>query len=336
MRYKKNQNPFLVLLVFAFIVCSCEDEAIANLLGTSAQSPVYTGCKVLSGTQVDFMFSTGVRLVSARFQPDVELSAAANGSKVSVTMKDDHSGGERFIADLLVEDSEGNSLGVLVPFRTRNDRVPKFIINEIRVEYSKPRSEFIELKMQNDGNLGALRLFVTSAVADTPVYEFPPVEVKRGDYVLLHLRTLATDNAVDELENNLALASAGKEADSPRTVRDLWVHTDKKLVHKTDVIYIVDQDDVVVDGIVIAENANAWKKNNAFTKAAELLAKQRKWFNKDGVLVLSPQFEDAVLSAGTTVTKTICRYESRDNSRTNADWYICGSGNGSPGIANKP
>jgi hypothetical protein len=40
MRYKKNQNPFLVLFVFAFIVCSCEDEAIANLLGTSAQSPV--------------------------------------------------------------------------------------------------------------------------------------------------------------------------------------------------------------------------------------------------------------------------------------------------------
>lgn len=326
----------LFVLLFALLLASsCGDDAAGNLLGISAESPVYTGYKVRSGTQIDFTFSTTVKVLQTRFQPDVELNAAAQGGTVTVTMNEDHSGGEKFIADMLVEDSNGNTLSVLVPFRTRNGNVPPFVINEIRFDYAKPRSEFIELKIKGAGNLGALRLFITSALADKPVYEFPPVWVKNGDYVILHLRTLATDNAVDELGNDLTLASSAKEADTPRTARDLWVHTDKKLIHKTDVIYILDQDDKIIDGIVVAETESAWKKNNSFAKAAGLLARDRAWLNKDGLLVLAPQFEDAVRTVGTTVTKTLCRSETKEDSNTSSDWYIAATSNaGVPGGRN--
>jgi alcohol dehydrogenase class IV len=61
--------------------------------------------------------------------------------------------------DILVEDKNKNTLNVLISFRTRNDRMPEVVINEIRTAYSNPRVEFIELKTTSAGNLGGMRLF---------------------------------------------------------------------------------------------------------------------------------------------------------------------------------
>jgi hypothetical protein len=310
------------------------DDALNALLGTSAAAPVYTGYKVISGTQVDFYFSAEVRVVSAHFEPEAGIERTEDGNTVSVLWTSDHSGGEKFIADILVEDEGGNSLSVLVPFRTRNDRIPALLFNELRFDYSKPRSEFIEFKTLSAGNLGALRLFITSANAAAPVYEFPPVEVSKGEYVILHLRTLATDTAVDELGSTLSLSASKNNAEAPTDARDLWIPASKKLLHKTDVLYLMDQDDRIVDGLITCEDEKAWKKNAAFSKAAELLARQGKWLSKDGVAVRAPQVEDAVRSDGTSVTKTLCRSEARAPSMTNNDWYICETSKCSPGKPN--
>jgi hypothetical protein len=47
-----------------------------------------------------------------------------------VTLQDPPPGGERILADILVEDKDGNTLNVLVPFRSRNENFPSFIITE--------------------------------------------------------------------------------------------------------------------------------------------------------------------------------------------------------------
>jgi hypothetical protein len=331
------KNTVLACAYFAavFLFASCAgDESLNALLGTSAAAPVYTGYKVISGKQVDFYFSSEVRVLSAHFEPEAEIERTEDGSTVSVLWTSDHSGGEKFIADVLVEDGDGNSLSVLVPFRTRNDRIPELLFNELRFDYSKPRSEFIEFKTLSAGNLGALRLFITSANASAPVYEFPPVEVSKGEYVILHLRTLATDTALDELGAALSLSSSKNSAEAPADARDLWIPASKKMLHKTDVIYLMDQDDKIVDALITCEDEKAWKKNAAFSRAAELLARQGKWLSKDGVSVRAPQVEDAVRSDGTSVTKTLCRSETRAPSMTNADWYICETSKCSPGKSN--
>ena len=316
------------------IISSCNDnEAMNNLLGTTISAPVYSGHKVVSGQQVDFYFSTNIKVLAARFQPEVTLAPAAAGSTVMVTMAEEYSGGEKFIADILVEDQNGSTLNVLVPFRTRNDNMPMLQINEIRFDYSKPRAEFIEFRARSSGNLGAIRLFVISADPSGPIYEFPPVQVAAGEYILLHMRTLATDRAIDEVGSQLNLAQAGYRVDYSDTVRDLWLPVTKKLLHKTDVIYLLDQDDNIIDGIMTAETTKAWEKNAAFTRAAEFLAKQGRWNNKSGVNVRTPEAEDAVPTNEVTLTRTLNRSAGADT-RSAADWYTCASSGNSPGFPN--
>jgi hypothetical protein len=342
-----------------FVSCGGGTE-LNSLFGVSAEAPVYTGYQVISGTEVNFMFSTEVTLIYARFEPDIALAngtmpeeaAADDGADgappapdvpsktVASVFAGDHSGGERITADILVEDQSGNTLNILVPFRTRNDRVPKLVINEVRTESATPKSEFIEIKTNSAGNLGALRLFILSANASEPVYEFPPVEVGSGEHVTVHLRKRATDNGIDETGSNLALAASSETSaakDLSKTARDLWVAGNEKRIHKTDVIYIVDQDDKIIDALALCETEKAWNKNTAFKNGVELLAKQDMWRSADGILIKTPSFSDAVQnSAWITETRTLCRDETVDDSNTSADWYVCATSSATPGAVNNP
>ncbi|MDR2842394.1 MAG: hypothetical protein LBV52_04255 [Spirochaetaceae bacterium] len=333
------KTKILCFLCAAALV-SCSDETSINkMLGISAQAPVITGCKVVSGKQVVFSFSTPVTIVSANFVPPLEVESTTGGTEAAVNFTNDTSGGRQFIADILVEDADGNTLNALVPFRTRNDNVPQFEINEVRIDATKPKSEFIEIKTKTAGNLGAVRVFAASTSIEEPFYEFPCVEVAAGEYIILHLRTYPEQqNCIDELENRLDLArlsgSSSAANDTPTTARDIFVPDNKKILHKSDVIYLLDQDDKILDAVMFSELASSWGKTKALTQAAEFLAKQGAWLSRDGVSIKTPAFEDAAVSAGTTTTKTLCRYEAQSDSNTASDWYVCPTSKASPGLRN--
>ena len=88
-----------------------------------------------------------------------------------------------------VADSNGNSLSFSVPVTAFNDRVPKLRINEIRTVYSKPKVEYIELYALSDGNLSGVQVSCAMNTAN-PAYEFPAAEVRAGDYIVYHLRSV--------------------------------------------------------------------------------------------------------------------------------------------------
>ncbi|MDR2795625.1 MAG: hypothetical protein LBB47_02800 [Spirochaetaceae bacterium] len=336
---------FFAFTLLCVILQSCEDDAAINkILGVGANAPVFISYKAVSGAEVEFQFSVPVKVLEAyvdeavRFEPFPEDEYA-----LIVTLKfaGDHSGGMSITADLLVEDADGNSLNLLVPFKTRNNRLPALKLNEVRFDYGKNSNgiytlEFIELRAEADGNLGAMRLFVASTSMDEPVYEFPQAEVKAGDYIVLHMRTKEGDTAKDELGDKLDLSSAkaSKDDDVSDTARDLWVGGNEKTLHKADVIYLVDQDDKIIDALVVADSSDAWAKNKTLAKAAELLAKQGAWFSKDGKPVKSPGYTDSVVNDKTTATRTLCRDETATDSNTLSDWYICDTSKATPGEKN--
>ncbi|GHV22731.1 hypothetical protein FACS189494_09960 [Spirochaetia bacterium] len=338
MAKKISFSVFWICAVFSSVVglLSCNDEtAISHVLGVSVQAPVWTGFKVVSGTQIDFEFSRPVNVLQASFKPDAEIEQTINGDVVSVIFTKNHSGGERLTADILVVDDDGNTLNVLLPLRTRNDRVPDFLINELRLEASKPKTEFIELAIKSDGNLGALRVFAASTSLTDAIYEFPPVEVKSGDYVILHLRTYPDQPGyIDELGSNIALATTVGTSDTPVYGRDLFVPANVKYLHKNDVVYIVDQDDAICDAVMFSDSKTSWDKNGNFSKAAELLAKQGAWFNAAGESVKTPAFEDAASSIGETATRTLCRNEAVADRNIAADWYVTVVSGNTPGKKN--
>jgi hypothetical protein len=186
--------------------------------------------------------------------------------------------------------------------------------------------------MNSSGNLGAMRVFITGNTnpARETVYEFLPVEVKKDEYVVLHLRKVEPD-CMDEYGERLD-ESGGR--DSSPTARDIWIPGNTKLIHKeASAIYVLDQDDKVLAAVMLSDRKASWWTKDYFAEIAEFLYIQGAWTSLDGN-ICSPM--DAIDSTGTTNTRTICRDETVENTNTAADWYITYTSCATPGTPNNP
>jgi len=161
------------------------------------------------------------------------------------------------------------------------------------------------------------------------IYKFESVEVKEGDYVVLHLRTLE-ESCKNEYGERLDVSSA---TDSCPTARDLWIPDSNKLLHKTDAIYVKDQNGWVLDAIMLSESSSTSWDKPYYTEAANFLFSQGAWKSPEDT-VCSPA--DAVNTSAikTSTAKSICRNEDAENTHTAADWYIATQG-ATPGLPNK-
>jgi hypothetical protein len=289
--------------------------------------------KFVSETEIAFNFSLPVRVLSLSFEPPLESGQVKEGSTVTVILEENPKPGMRFTASIKAEDEWGNIIDAETSLFSINNRVPKMQINELRTESSNPylRAEFIEFKMLSDGNLGALRVFAASNTANPMIYQFLPVEVSAGEYVVLHLRTMEPHLAVDEYGDCLE-ESGGR--DSSPTARDIWIPGSVKLLRKTDAVYVMDQDDNVLDAVMISETqATAWTRNN-LAEAASFLFHKGAWMSASGEICRPV---DAVNSSGigSAYTRSISRDETADNVGNATNWYIAESGNVTPGLPNK-
>ncbi|MDR0486900.1 MAG: hypothetical protein LBG91_01500 [Treponema sp.] len=306
-------------------------SAAAQLLGGSSQALLFLDCKAVSENEIEFEFAQPVKVISLSFDPVLAIALIEDGSTVRVTIEEVPKPGIRFMADLLAEDADKNTINVLVPFTSRNNRMPKLAINELRTVYSKPRSEFIEFKMLTAGNLGAIRVFIAGNYKAPLVYEFSPVEVKEGEYVTLHLRTLDADSR-DEYGDDLA-ESGG--TDSSATARDFWIPDSAKLLHNTDAVYVLDQDDKALDAVMISENPDQWWTKEYFAEAADFLFKQGAWKSPDGK-ICRPADAVNTYNSRTAATRSISRDETMENTHSAADWYITANSGATPGKPNDP
>ncbi|GHV62415.1 hypothetical protein AGMMS49587_09210 [Spirochaetia bacterium] len=328
----------LVCFIGAGALASCSTgEAIQGVLGSdsgeegfSSEAPEFLACKVVSSQEINFQFSRPVQVVSLNFEPALTVDSTDGGATVKIMLGAAPDEGAAVMADILVEDTAGNTLNVLVPFRTRNDRIPKLLITELRTEYSSPRTEFVEFKTLEAGNLGALRLFIPGNTKNPLAFEFPPTEVASGEYVLVHLRTRDTDiGATNETGSELDL-SGGNEALAD--VRDFWVPGSAELLRKTDTVYFMDQDDKVIDAVMLSENPDAWWSKEHYAAAAELLQEQGAWLASADTEIPGPS--DAVISGKTTATRSISRDEAAPDTNRASDWYITANNSATPGKTN--
>ena len=323
-----------VLLGACIVLGSCStgeaaSSAIAQMLGGSSQALLFLNCRAVSEDEIEFEFSQPVTVKSLNFDPVLSIASVEGGSTVRVRLEESPAPGVQFTADLLAEDTDRNTINVLVPFRSRNNRMPSLVINELRTENSKPKSEFIELKMKTAGNLGAIRVFIAGNDKNSLVYEFLPVEVRENEYAVLHLRT--TEEACKD-EYGKSLDESGGTDSSP-AARDFWVPGNTKLLRKTDIVYLLDQDDSVLDAVMISESPDSWWNKDYFAEAADFLYQQGAWKAVDGRI---GRPEDAVISGKTTNTRTICRDETAKNTNTSASWYITVTSGATPGKLNNP
>jgi hypothetical protein len=275
---------------------------------------------------LQFRFSQPVEVLAFAADPPLPVESIENGEVVRVNLPAGIPGGEPHTADILVKDEGGNTLNVLIPFRSRNDRMPQILINELRTEYSKPKTEYVELKTLEAGNLGALRLVIPGNTKQPVVFEFPPVEVGALEYIVVHLRTVE-EGVVNEGEGDPALSGG---TDTTESSWDFWVPGTEKLLHKTDTVYLIDQDDNIIDAVMMSENPDSWWSKDYFVEASDLLYRQGAWSSEEGEI---PGPADAVITLAikTAMTRSISRDETVPDSNTAADWYVTATTTKNPG-----
>jgi hypothetical protein len=328
----------IVPAALAFAPCACSAEAaIQEVLGGSAAAPVFLECRPVSSTELEFKFSRPVKVVSFQLDPLTRTESFEEGELVRIGFSEPLGEGERYTAEILVEDEKRNTLSVLVPFRARNNRPPPLLITELRTEQGtstsktnpQTRVEFVELFAQEAGNLGALRLYIASHSFSQPVLEFSPIEVEAGEYIVIHLRT-KEEGWADETGEDLSLS---RGTDALETARDLWIPGNKKILHKDDLVYLLDQDGKIIDGVVITSDPEKpdWA-SDSLQKAAALFASQDAWLPQP-----SPAAALDCASIKTSTTKSISRHQDREDSNSAGDYYLTEkSGNASPGGPNTP
>jgi hypothetical protein len=328
----KNISVFIVVAAVFVAACSFE-AAVPKYSSSSGSPPELLEVRTSSSSEVQFLFSEPVSVVSLALDPPVGVADATGGETVNIQLDTPYAAGTRVSVDILVRNENGSTLEAVLTFSAFNDRVPAFQINELRTEMSKPRVEFIELKMLSGGNLAGVRLFAASNGTDAPVYEMPAAEVGAGEYVLVHMRTPDYINGVDELGEDLALSTADDakaQADCPQDVRDLWLPGSKEMLRKSDVVYFVDQLDAVIDAVAFCDKskeAEKWGGNPSFISAMDTLTASGAWTGEASI-------DDVFDSGGTTPTNTISRREHSTDTNAPQDWYKSGTGKATPGKPN--
>ncbi|MDD7417035.1 MAG: hypothetical protein PUK48_06685 [Spirochaetales bacterium] len=313
----------VVLSFFTGISCTLNPQGI-HILNGDYTSPKLLSFDLLSENSASVRFSRSIILDEIQVEnltskTKVDIEATDNGNGVwQINFTENMDCANFYTLEGNVKDEHGNSLYFKNKFQGYNSRVPQLQLNEIRTELSKPKCEFIELLILSDGNLAGMQI-ITASDGEEKSIILPPAEVKKGEFVVIHMRKLEED-CVNELYEN-TLISGGTESG---THRDLWIDNTSARIAKSDIIIVKDRfDGNIVDALIFRESSCQNWKNEYMNKCAQEVFQSGIWQGTDE--------ESAVCSDGLTVTRTLCR---KDDSHSQNSWIVVGTGKHSPGKEN--
>lgn len=334
----KSLIKCFVILTFV-IICVCPLSCRLTERGITLYNVNSYECP-----EIDAFSVTGSENALISFSKKVSLSGCAvtpEIGSVSCFLKDSPSGEKNFEYEVLFSqrcdagkkyaligiatDSIGNSLTFSLPFKGYNENIPVLEISEVHPKYasSKRKSgtvykcEYVEFLVRSDGNLAGLEL---RSAHDGPdkAYEFPAIEVRRGEIIVVHLRS-KTEGAVSELEENLNLS---EEYYSSESARDLWAENDSsRLGDDMDVISLVNSfTEELIDGVCYSKSDSAEWKDDFMAGAAKKLNDSGLW-NGSSV-------SDAACIDGLTPSKSIVRIAG---GKSASSWEVSKAGGETPG-----
>ena len=307
------QTAFLsAVTIFSVIPFSCKvsTEGI-QIIGGDYSPPVVEDLSVLSDSALQITFSEKVSvksaLLSAEDKIPLTVQTCDDDKTVTFNFNSPTQIGKSYEFYAVVEDSIGNSLTFSTEFTGYNSCLPKLIMTEAQIKYTKAnlasgpeyRSEFIEFLVLSDGNLAGLRL-MSACDGEDKAYDFPAIEVQKGQVFLVHMRT-AGEGCICEDGDNLNLASARFSSDK----RDLWSeNTSYCFNDSSDVIYVLNKTSgAILDGFMYAKDDAAEWTSDCKAGAENLV--------KAGIYE-SLEIENAASVSGVTPLKSFHRIDAAE------------------------
>lgn len=309
---------FLVLAgIFASAVplsCNLTEEGIEIVEGDTV-SPTLEKYNFENRSLINLEFSEGVNVDEVSF---VEAEAKSIHAIKEVSYNDEKTNvkihfenpteiGTKYELSGTISDSKGNSSTFSIPFTGFNDNPAFLLLSEVRSESSTSnkeisKAEFVEFVVLKSGNTAGLELFWGSN--EEASYVFPKIDVKRGDYITVHLRTETSSKCVDELEDDLTLSVKVSERTSASNdeARDLWKNSTESVLSKSDVLLLKDEGrNKIIDAVLFSESG----KENWYYKGAKNYSEKAfscgVW--KNGFLP-----EMASSSDNSSTVRTLCRF----------------------------
>ncbi len=331
------RKSFLVALaVSSAIFFSCAiDPEVVRIWGGDVSVPELLSLEVVSETGLVARFSRPVSLTVASVAIpgtatadsgdevlDVSWGYADDGKTVELSVSRNPGIGVRAVLSGTVEDERGNTLTFAFPYTGWNDRVPDMVINEVRVSYSKPKVEYVELFMLSDGNLGGVKI-ENPRNAKNPSYEFPSAEVRAGEYVVWHVRSVE-EGLVDEI--GAADASGGTEARID--ARDFWSDFSSSPLKADNALLLrARKGGPIVDALLLSSGTLADWPTDEVRAAAKEAFESGAWQTGAGI-------GDAASSFGASPTRTVGRDSLSTDTDGPGDWAVCATSKCSPGAVN--
>lgn len=243
--------------------------------------------------------------------------------------------GDIYTLNAMVIDEGGSTLSFSLDFAGYNENPAYMIFSEVNGEASSKKKEFVEFYVLKAGNLGGM-IFKSAYDGPQNDYMFPAVEVQKGEYIVLHLRT-SIQNPISELGTQLNKAIGPNCTD---TGRDLFALRNSSCLGKDDVLLLYNRlNGDVFDALLYARSEKTdWGKER-LVEYAHIAYENQIWKDGEGV-------EYAVLSDKTTSTRTLSRqnigklkaqYDVDKKipiAQKKNDWIVVKTGKASPGIVN--
>jgi hypothetical protein len=239
--------------------------------------------------------------------------------------------GAEWVLRVHAADPLGNSSVFLVAIYGTNPRLPRVRLNELNIQGSTTKPDYIELLVQSDGNLAGLVVAMGAPAQGEAFYTFPSVEVKTGDYLILHTKPQGIAQEKDETKHK---RESGGLLSSP-TAWDFWWRGGKGLSGTTGMVVLLDNPRGKALDAVIYTNRTSTSDDRYGGWGSKAMKDKAYWLHTlkiweaSGEETLVP--EDAVHSGYVTSTRTLNR---KNTGLGKNAWFTGATGTASPGSVN--
>ena len=269
-----------------------------------------------------------IRSLDGMYEEEAGLIEYENEeNRVKITLKEPTEVGINYALNGMAEDVHGNLLQFSLPFTGFNDNPVNMVLSEIRTKHTSTagvlkKAEYIELYVAEGGNTAGFEL-ICGSDGENKKYVFPIMDVKKGEYIVVHFRTPSEGLCIDETGEDLCLSTAEASSES----RDLWIENTETRISDSDVIVLRNAwKDEITDAVLFCSG----DKTSWYSKEQKSLSQEafdgEAWAGGSGV-------EWACSSDGVTSNRTLCRFDFETVPAGKDSWHVVTMG--TPGCSNE-
>ncbi len=318
---KKTIQMFVILI----LIQSCTPLVdYRRLLERDIQPPVFMGINIQTGTQAEIIFSepvTPVRNKITIIPEPPEFTSGTEGSSLVLDFSSALTPGGSYKLITTVEDSSGNTLTLICLFYGFNPDLPGMVINEFTTQGSSSNPDRVEISITSDGNTAGAVIYEGSDLDWDQRKIFPPINVKKGDFIVVHFKSSGNPEETDELTDMNESGGIKPAAGA----WDIWVEDGDGLSGNNGTIMLFSSPfGNLLDGLMYSNRTSeSDDKYRGFgsTKVmnrADRLAELGGWTIKEELI----RPEDGINPDDSTATRSMCRSSSSGDSDGKEDWHI--------------